>query len=200
MNHGVGAIRLRWSICQRTEHAGITEGAIEWRAIGVGSRRYRIALIVDGGSYWIRTVGLSDLKQIAIGPAVEIAKHPITRTGSQHLSVHIRPAGRKQSVPQRKEECLVFHNRPTNASRVLVEVCPVSSGGNGLHSIVGPRVRIESAIADVPYRGSVEFVRPGSRLNLDLRVTSADFGIDRSENHADFADQIRVHDRCALNA
>ena len=99
------------------------------------------------------------MKHIAIGPAVEVTEDAVTRAGSQHAGIHIRSAGGKQTVPQGKEECSILDDGPADTGGVLVEVCPVSSGRHGLHAIVRPRVRIQSAVADVPYGRPVESVR-----------------------------------------
>ena len=59
--------------------------------------------------------------------------------------------------------------------------------------VVVPGVGVQRAIAGKPHAGATKLVRSRARQELKLRVAAAHFRIDRSDDNADFADQVRTH-------
>ena len=61
--------------------------------------------------------------------------------------------------------------------------------------VVIPSVRVERAVPNGPHAGSAKLIRSRACQELNLRIASPEFGIDRCNDHANFADQIRTHVR-----
>ena len=109
-------------------------------------------------------------------------------------------------VVQREEECLALLDGAADASRQLMRIVPIRSGGfPGAGSridlfVVGPGVRVQRGVAREPNAGAVKLVAARSGEKLNLSVAAPEFRIHRRHDDAHFTDQVRIDERRRLRA
>src|SRR5262249_7913899 len=116
---------------QRAEHAHVVKRSGERRVVRIDRGPHRIAELIDSSDRW-RSGFCRNLENIAALPVVEVPEDAISSARREHGCIAIAACSRKQTVPEKEEECFVLDNRSANTSRVFIQIGPGRNDRCGL--------------------------------------------------------------------
>src|SRR5437870_5944837 len=139
-----------------TEHADITELTGVRCPIRIRRWRQWTAIRIYNGPRRIRAGGDCRRTDSGVVPVIEVPENAIARAWRQHACIRVGALSIKIHIPQGKKERLILHDRAAHTNRAVIVIRPVWRQAG---TVIGPGIRIQLGVLDIPYRRSAQLIR-----------------------------------------